>query len=91
MPSLETLIDRRLRLLNPRYVDSFEFMLDEDSTGDLAVFVWVIIEDTAPEGAWSATSRNRIRRQVRDAIDAVTDMRVYIYFQSVSEQEELDD
>jgi hypothetical protein len=77
----------------PQYVEEFEFRVDEDSNGELALFLWVLLKDSAPASAWTNQSLNRLSDKLRRAYDrhaVASDPRwIYFYFRSVSEHEAL--
>lgn len=67
-------------------VQRIDFETDVDSTGEPAVWVWIVLREDAPETAWSWDNRERIRRHVVDRLreSGVSDW-VYIRFRSADE------
>ena len=82
----------------PRYVVDFRTLLGVDSTGDNAVWIWVILDDSTPEARRRHASLEPIAVQIRSAIQQTLgdasefklDVVPYVRFRLKSEQDEVD-
>lgn len=67
-------------------VERLDFETDVDSTGQPALWVWVVLRQGAPETAWSWDNRERIRTRVIETLKdkGVSDW-VYVRFRRADE------
>jgi hypothetical protein len=77
----------RKHLPKPLRVERLEFSLGKDQIGDPAVFVVVVIEETAKDADWSLKDAERVEEVVRKELVATGNER-YVYF-SFSKPSEL--
>jgi hypothetical protein len=74
----------------PRVVE-IRHELSTDSTGDPAVFVWIILDDATSRSGWSRDHLEPIEDAVRAALaDREIELWPYIRFRSFSEQRQLE-
>jgi len=74
----------------PKGIANLDFDLGNDSTGDPAVWIWIVVKDAAADVAASAETATRLSRDIRQALHkAGSDRWPYLSFRTVSEQKEL--
>lgn len=84
------LIERAVAGQLPNWVADFRFETGEDSTGDPALWVWVLMRDEVAD-AVSDDEVSAVRQRLFDAARRVNPERwPYIRFRTVAEQAELD-
>ena len=72
-------------------VDHYVVATGEDSTGDPAVRIWVILEDAYGESPDLESSSTRIERQIFGVLrNSGVDMWPYVHFRTRTEQAEMD-
>ncbi|MBX3469762.1 MAG: hypothetical protein KF878_23050 [Planctomycetes bacterium] len=75
----------------PRHVVALRHRLDTDSSGQDAVYVWIIIDDGAPEEVWAYEATSPLGDVVEQALSAAgVDLWPYVLFRAKSEQDEFD-
>lgn len=87
---LERLLDlKKLPLPNSPRVKRIEFYEAPDSTGDLSIFVWVLLDDTTPDSEQTAKKVAPIDEAIRERLRNADEERfAYIRFQTESEYRE---
>ncbi|MBI5853574.1 MAG: hypothetical protein HZB39_21405 [Planctomycetes bacterium] len=62
-----------------------------DSTGDPAVWIWIILKDASLPRAWSFESREKLRQWAKQTVRSagIEDL-TYVSFRTESEQQELE-
>lgn len=75
----------------PQYVKSFRYEVGEDSNGEMALFVWVLLSDAAPNYAWKGKNLHQLTLKLRRSYNreaiASDPGWIYVYFRSVSEDD----
>jgi hypothetical protein len=80
----------RKRLKNGDDVSDIRFQIEEDSTGEPALWVWVILEDEATKGNRFFEITRQIRSDLTRMLRAYgVELRPFIHFRSRSEQDEV--
>jgi hypothetical protein len=86
---------RRLRaamseLPFPPEVLTWEFEFGRDSTGEAAVWIWVLVDDAAANDARFTTTSDRLQREIRQSLQRTgLDRWPYVRFRTASEQKAL--
>lgn len=76
----------------PTHVVDLRYKLDMDWAGDDGIYVWIIIDDAAPESSWEAEATWSLREVIKQALaEAGADWWPYLMVRARSEQAELDD
>ena len=72
----------------PAAIAGWDIQVGRDSTGDDAVWVWVVLHDDLVDQVWPLQTRDELRQRVRQlVVDASrpSDVQVYVRFRSESE------
>lgn len=79
-----------MSLTFPREVLTWDIEFGTDSTGDPALWLWIILEDRAADGVEFAALTAGVREQIRRALrDAQIERWPYIRFRTASEEQEI--
>ena len=82
-----TELDAALSKRRPRHVSRVVTRIGPDSTGDPAVWIWIILKDTSLAEAWARSNREELRRWAERAVrKAGIDHWAYITFRTETEQ-----
>jgi hypothetical protein len=74
----------------PDFVQTWDHEFGRDSTGEPAVWIWVVVDDDAPDDATFTTTTTRLQREIHRALDrAGLDRWPYVRFRTFSEQKSL--
>jgi hypothetical protein len=74
----------------PPEVLTWEFEFGRDSTGDPAVWIWVLVDDAAANDPGFTTVSTRLQREIQQALQrAGLDRWPYVRFRTASEQKAL--
>ncbi len=80
-----------MALEHPSFVTEIRHVLDTDSAGDPAVWIWVILQDATAESAAFPACTEPVRSTIAQALrEAEIDRWPYVRFRGESEQVELD-
>ena len=84
----EQLFQHRAEFPFPAAIAGWDVKVGRDSTGDDAVWVWVVLHDDLVEQVWPLQTRDELRDRVREIVRsaaAPTEIQVYVRFRSESE------
>lgn len=74
----------------PSVVETWDYEFGRDSSGDPAVWIWVLVDDVAADDATFTDNTVRLRREIHQAIQrAGLDRWPFVRFRTVSEQRSL--
>ena len=62
-----------------------------DSTGDHAIYIWIILEDGSAAAVLDRPRINEMRKWAEQAASSVSDLWAYVSFRLESEQRELEE
>jgi len=75
----------------PRHVSRVVTRVGRDSTGDPAVWIWIILKDTSLAESWVRSNREQLRRWAEKAVRATgIEHWAYITFRTETEQQALE-
>lgn len=72
----------------PSAIAGWDVRVGRDSTGDDAVWVWIVLRDELVEEMWPFQTRDELRRRVREIVRNAAEpkeVQVYVRFRSESE------
>ena len=91
-------VDKAARVLSrlirePKYggwLKAFDISFEDDWAGEPAIFVWVVVEDSAPEAPAFKNAYSQFKMDVREALalKGVPDLFVHMNLRTVGEQGE---
>ncbi|MFH1469628.1 MAG: hypothetical protein ABIO70_34905 [Pseudomonadota bacterium] len=83
----DSLAEHRHEFPFPAAIAGWDVKVGRDSTGDDAVWVWVVLHDNLVDQVWPLDIRDELRERVREIVlgAAPTDVQVYVRFRSQSE------
>ena len=74
----------------PRGFVSWESRFGQDSSGDPAVWIWVIVDDDAADDPGFTAESTRVSREIREALQRTgSDRWPYVRFRTATEQKSL--
>jgi hypothetical protein len=87
---LNNQLQRALARRRPAGISRVLTRTGTDSTGDRAIWIWLILEDSWASAEPDRSKRNEMREWAEKAASSVSDLWAYVSFRLESEQRELE-